>query len=107
MLDHAAVVGIHPFLANSLQAKLDSAAGRQVGHGQFQVCFFVPNRLFVYDAVCSVEVESGQKEVHIVARVGPSQRYAAAVPRCHSKVLGDIWVWWWTKKKLYAFHIFD
>lgn len=80
MLDHAAVAGIHPFLADSLQAKLDSAAGRQVGHGHFQVCVFVPNRLFLDDVVCSVEVECGQEEVCMIARVSPSQRDTTAVP---------------------------
>lgn len=80
MLDHAAVVGIHPFLANSLQAKLYSAAGRQVGNGHFQIGFVVPNRLFVDDVVCSVEIEGGQEEVLVVARVAPSQRHTAAVP---------------------------
>lgn len=36
VLDHAAIVGIHPFLAKGLQTKLDSAAGWQVGNGHFQ-----------------------------------------------------------------------
>lgn len=58
--DHAAVLGIHAFLANSLQAKLDSAAGRQVGNSYFQIWFIVPNRLFVDDVVCSIEIEDSQ-----------------------------------------------
>lgn len=106
VLDHAAVVGIHPFLANSLQAKFDSAADRQVWHSQFQIRFFVPNGLFVDDVVCSVEIECSQEEVRVVTRVAPSQRHTAAVPWCHNKVLGDFRVWWWTEK-LYALHIFD
>lgn len=99
--DHVAEARIHPFLANSLQAKLDSAAGLQVGQGKYKVVFIVPKWHFLYDVACSIEVESGQEEerILVVVRGGPSQRYAAAVPWCHPKVLGNFWVWKWTNNK--------
>lgn len=46
--------------------------------------------------VCSIEVEGGEEEEGELAvlRTVPGQRYAAAVPRRHLKIPGDVWVWW-------------
>lgn len=55
----------------------------------------MPEGHLLCDMVCTVEVEDGQEEERVPAVLGavPGQRYAAAVPGRHLKVLGNIWVW--------------
>lgn len=80
--DHLAEAGLHPCLANSLQAKSNPAAGPQVRQGQHVVVLLVPQGHLLCDVVCSIEVEGGEEEEGKLAVLGggPGQRYAAAVP---------------------------
>lgn len=80
--DHLAVEGLHPRLANRLQAKLNPAARLQVRQDEHRVVLFVPVGHFLCDVVCPIEVEGseeGEGEVAVV-RGGPGQSDAAAVP---------------------------
>lgn len=94
--DHLAVAGLHPGLANCLQAEPNPGAGLQVRQDEHEVAPLVPQGHLLCDMVCSIEVEGGEEEEGELAvlRTVPGQRYAAAVPRRHLKVPGDVWVWW-------------
>lgn len=92
--DHLAVAGLHPRLANRLQAKLNPDAGLQVRQGEHRVVLLVPKEHLFRDVVCAVEVEGGEEEGGELLGAVPGQRYAAAVPRRHLKVFGKVWVWW-------------
>lgn len=80
--DHLAVAGLYPCLANRLQAKLNPAAGLQVGHGEHKVVFLVPQGHFLCEVVGLIEVEDSEEEEGELAVLGavPGQGYAAAVP---------------------------
>ena len=94
--DHLAVAGLRPGPANCLQAKPNPGAGLQVRQDEHQIARLVPQGHLLCDVVRSIEVEGGEEEEGELAvlRTFPGQRYAAAVPRRHLKVLGGVWVWW-------------
>ena len=60
--DHLAEAGLHPCLANRLQAKLNPRAGLQVRQGEHKVILVVPRAHLLCDVVCTVEV-GGREEV--------------------------------------------
>lgn len=79
---HLAVAGLHPCLADGLQAKLNPAARLQARQDEHKVVLLVPQGHLLCDVVRSIEVEGGEEEEGklAVVRGGPGQRYAAAVP---------------------------
>lgn len=80
--DHLAVAGVHPRLANRLQAKLNPAAWLQVRQDEHGVVLVVPVGHLLCDVVCAIEVEGCEEEEGdlAVVRGGPGQSDAAAVP---------------------------
>ncbi len=74
--DHLAVAGLHPCLANRLQAKLNPTTGRQVIQDEHKVLLLVPKEHLLCDVVCTIEVEGGEEEEGELAvlRTVPGQR---------------------------------
>jgi len=91
---HPAVAGLHPRLANRLQAKLNPGAGLQVRQDECKVVLLLQGEHLLRHVVGSVEVEHGEEEGGELVGAVPGQRDAAAAPRRHLKVRGRVWVWW-------------
>lgn len=74
--DHLAVAGLHPRLANRLQAKLYPTAGLQVKQDEHGVVLLVPEEHLLCDVVCTIEVEGSEEEEGELAvlRTVPGQR---------------------------------
>lgn len=100
--DHLAEAALQPRQANRLQAKLDPAAGLQVGQSEHKGVLLVPHGHLPYDMVCTIEVKDGEKEQGVleVLRAAPGQRHAATVPGRHLKVLGNVWICSGRKKNI-------
>lgn len=93
--DHLAVARQHTRLADGLQAKLDAAAGLQLGQSERKVIAPVDEGDLSDDVVRAIQEEGSDEVVGELAiqRAVPTQRHAGAVPRRHLEVSGDVWVW--------------